>query len=133
MPRLRFLRMATASDCKEFENHIPLIIKKSFNFNYNQKIIIIKIENALKCVAHRIASHLRMSFMTCVIFTSLAVSIITSIGFFMFDNGNYSTSKMNADIFYMLGNKNKDDDSLTICAYSAIIAAIVLPHIPQID
>ena len=71
--------------------------------------------------------------MTCVIFTSLAVSIVVSIGFFMYDNDNYSTSKMNADIFYMLGNKNKNDDGLTICAYSAFIAAIVLPHIPQID
>ena len=40
----------------------------------------------------------------------------------------------NTDIFYMIKQKREgNDDSLTIFAYTAVLAAIIMPHIPQID
>lgn len=40
----------------------------------------------------------------------------------------------NTDIFYMIKQgRQQNDDTLTICVYTAVIAAIIIPQIPQID
>jgi hypothetical protein len=70
-----------------------------------------------------------MSFMTVIIFSwILFLTIFTIYDLVSFDN--------NVDVFYMIKrekSKQDDDSSPIIFAYTAIIAAIVLPHMNQVD
>jgi hypothetical protein len=72
-----------------------------------------------------------MSFMTVVIFSwILFLTIFTIYELGSFDN--------NVDLFYMIKREKRqqddyDDSSPIIFAYTAVIAAIVVPHMNQID
>ena len=72
-----------------------------------------------------------MSFMTVVIFSwILFLTIFTIYELGSFDNNN-------VDIFYMIKREKRqqdnDDSSPIIFAYTAVIAAIVVPHMNQLD
>lgn len=70
-----------------------------------------------------------MSFMTVIIFSW----ILTLATFTVYDLGSFYN---NVDIFYMIKREKlqQDDDSGPIIfAYTAVIAAIVLPQMNQID
>jgi hypothetical protein len=70
-----------------------------------------------------------MSFMTIIVFSwILILTIFTIYELVSFDN--------NTDIFYMIKRekRNQDDDiSQIMFAYTAVIGAIVLPNMNQID
>ena len=72
-----------------------------------------------------------MSFMTFIIFSS----ILLSFGFVCYHELLLLsvTNNNNNNISYILNQKKQDGDGATILAYIAVIAALVLPHIPQID
>lgn len=67
--------------------------------------------------------------MTVIIFSwILFLTIFTIYDLVSFDN--------NVDVFYMIKREKgkQDDDSIPIIfAYTAVIAAIVLPHMNQVD
>jgi hypothetical protein len=68
--------------------------------------------------------------MTCIIFSwILFLTIFTIYEIVSFDNNNI-------DVFYTIKREKRqqdDDGSPIIFAYTAIIAAIVLPHMNQMD
>ncbi len=73
-----------------------------------------------------------MSFMTIVIFSWILFLII-----FCIYNDLFSSSifHKNYDVFYMIQQKQGEGekDGPTILAYTAVIAAMIIPQIPQID
>lgn len=70
-----------------------------------------------------------MSFMTFIIFSSL----LCSFGFVCYHELLLLSVTNNNNISYILNQKKQDGDGVIILAYIAVIAALVLPHIPQID
>lgn len=76
-----------------------------------------------------------MSFMTFIVFSWILFTVIYTI------YGNYHSETAfenkfikNTDIFYTIKQgRQENDDTLTICTYMAVIAAIIIPQIPQID
>jgi hypothetical protein len=73
-----------------------------------------------------------MSFMTIVIFSLILFLII-----FCIYNDLFSSSifHKNYDVFYMIQQKQGEGekDGPTILAYTAVVAAMIIPQIPQID
>jgi hypothetical protein len=71
-----------------------------------------------------------MSFMTGIIFSWILIVIIFTVYELAIDNNNI-------DIVYMMNREKRqqgdDDISPMMFAYTAVIAAIVLPQINQID
>ena len=71
-----------------------------------------------------------MSFMTCIIFSwILFLTIFTIYDLVSFDNNN-------VDVFYTIKREKRqqdDDGGPIIFAYTAVIAAIILPHMNQVD
>ena len=78
---------------------------------------------------HRNKVATRMSFMTCIIFSSL----LFSIGFVIYHELLLlSDTSNNNNISYMINKKKQDDDGATILAYiTAVITAFIIPHISK--
>lgn len=66
-----------------------------------------------------------MSFMTIVVFSW----ILFIIGFCIYKEVFYNNYE---EVFYMT-KKKEQEDFPTIIAFTAVIAAMVIPQIPQID
>ena len=66
-----------------------------------------------------------MSFMTIVVFSW----ILFIIGFCIYKEVFYNNYE---EVFYMI-KKKEQEDFPTIIAFTAVIAAMVIPQIPQID
>jgi predicted RND superfamily exporter protein len=71
-----------------------------------------------------------MSFMTFVIFSWILFLIIFTI-----HNQTISFDNNTDELFIIKETppRKQNDDTPTILAYIAIIAAVIIPHIPQID
>jgi hypothetical protein len=66
-----------------------------------------------------------MSFMTIIVFSW----ILFIIGFCIYKEVFYNNYE---EVFYMI-KKKEQEDFPTIIAFTAVIAAMVIPQIPQID
>lgn len=75
-----------------------------------------------------------MSFMTIVIFSWILFLIIFCI-YNSHDASSCSTCHKNYDVFYMIQQKQGEGekDGPTVLAYSAVIAAMMIQQLPQID
>lgn len=77
-----------------------------------------------------------MSFMTLVVFSWIFIVSVFSINSII--NSFNSINNYDYDAFYTIKqsqkyNQNQNNDCLTIFAYTAVIAGIIIPHLNQID
>ena len=77
-----------------------------------------------------------MSFMTIMVFSWILFLIIFCIYNDLFSLSS-SIFHNNYDVFYMIQQQREqgegEKDGPTILAYTAVIAAMIIPQIPQID
>lgn len=84
-----------------------------------------------------------MSFMTTVVFLWILSCILFLIIFCIYnsDVSSLSTCRNNCEVFYMIRQGQREEekqrtqngDGPTVLAYSAVIAAMVIQQLPQID